>query len=718
MLELRLHIGLSILAVILFGAAPASAQAPPCDSLKALYDEWKFEEAYSLMLKENLNCDDADAKIIQAKVLGANGRYRPALNLLRKMEITDNVLREITRIEELSILELSPTGAIVKPLDTANSSANDLVGLEVQDRLVVLNDAERVISDFPRKRTVQNAFYPSSPNGPLGKQIESKAYWAVEPGAVLGDSIYLLSVLKPAPYQNTSKPAKWYIAAHETRTGLEKSEMNLVDPGYSLKHTAVDGNEIYVSSDRPGGHGGFDIWKVSWDGEKYHSWQNMGDVVNSPADEYFPALHGDTLLFASNQPGRGYGGYDIYGYTSGLNRSFNMGVPINSPYNDFNPIAVNGELKYISSSRISRTDMDVFKVEFFDSDLFFSELYGRIQSEEGNLRGEVITVTNASGTYRKDVVLDENGYFRLHHIKGMEDYQIDLNGLRLAKRSKLLLYNDRGILIKDVDIKEGEALRFTLLTPEDYYLEKLENRDESILEVDILGTVETDDTNRPPLVIYLEDGNGDLIGISKTDSAGLFSFNSVLPDDRYTIRTEVRDPNATIRIFNALGEELEVIYPDGGTEYVYVRLTSDDDVITITNEENIPVKISQREVFNLPAIYYGVNEYALSDSGKEKTRNLIDLLKNNPEVSIELSGHTDSRGDAAYNLRLSQRRIDAVMDYLEDSGVNRSRFRGSGYGEKKLLNRCVDGAPCTEEEHAANRRTEIRIYQDPLNKSK
>ncbi len=706
-----------LFALMLIMGLPATAQNDSCDSLKVLFQAEKFEEAYSFMLKENLKCTGNNA-MYQVKVLSANGRFRPALAMLRKMQISDEILREITRIEELSLLEIVPTGASILPMDSVNSDANDLACIELNDQLIVLNDSERIISDFPQKRTLKNAFYPGFPEGKIKRQIDAKEYWAVEPGATLGDSIYLLSVLRPAPYKKSSAPADWYVAAHEINSGSAVVEMNLIDPEHSLKHPAVRGSEIYVSSDRPDGFGGFDIWKVKWDGENFRNWKNMGEVVNSSADEYFPTWHGDTLLFASNRTDRGYGGYDIYGFVSDKGRSFNMGVPVNSPYNDFNPTAVKETFKYLSSSRSPRTKLDVYRVEFFDPGLFFPELFGRIQTNGGNLAGESITLTSASGAYTKDVVLDEDGYFRLSHIKGMENYKINLNDLQLSEKAKLLLYNDRGVLIKDIPIKKGEEIQFRLLAPEDYYLEKLENRDESILEVDILGAVETDITNKPPLVIYLEDSKGELIGVSKTDSSGIFSFNSVLPDDRYTIRTEVRDPNALIRIFNAKGEEIQTIDPSGATEFIYVRLSSEDEVITITNEENVKVKISQLEIFNLPAIYYGLNEYELSEDGRLKTQNLIELLKNNPDVSIELSGHTDARGEARYNMRLSQKRIDAVIEHLVSSGINRSRINGTGYGESKLLNRCSDGVECTEVEHAANRRTEIRIFQDPLNKSK
>jgi len=68
-----------------------------------------------------------------------------------------------------------------------------------------------------------------------------------------------------------------------------------------------------------------------------------------------------------------------------------------------------------------------------------------------------------------------------------------------------------------------------------------------------------------------------------------------------------------------------------------------------------------------------------------------------------------SRGNDDYNLKLSQRRADAAVNYLVSKGISRSRLVAKGYGETRLLNHCGNGVNCSEEQHQENRRTEIKI---------
>lgn len=89
--------------------------------------------------------------------------------------------------------------------------------------------------------------------------------------------------------------------------------------------------------------------------------------------------------------------------------------------------------------------------------------------------------------------------------------------------------------------------------------------------------------------------------------------------------------------------------------------------------------------------------------------NVVSVMKQNPSLKIELSSHTDSRGNDKYNLELSQRRAEAAVNYLVANGIERNRLIAKGYGETKLLNRCANGVNCSEEEHQANRRTEIKV---------
>lgn len=81
----------------------------------------------------------------------------------------------------------------------------------------------------------------------------------------------------------------------------------------------------------------------------------------------------------------------------------------------------------------------------------------------------------------------------------------------------------------------------------------------------------------------------------------------------------------------------------------------------------------------------------------------------NPTLRVQLGSHTDSRGDNAYNLDLSEKRAKSAIDYIIASGVPKKNISGKGYGETQLVNGCKDGTQCAEEQHQQNRRTEFLI---------
>jgi outer membrane protein OmpA-like peptidoglycan-associated protein len=84
-------------------------------------------------------------------------------------------------------------------------------------------------------------------------------------------------------------------------------------------------------------------------------------------------------------------------------------------------------------------------------------------------------------------------------------------------------------------------------------------------------------------------------------------------------------------------------------------------------------------------------------------------MQDNPDVKVEVGSHTDCRSSSVYNQKLSQNRANASVDYVVSQGISRDRITGKGYGESKLLNECADGVKCSEEQHAINRRTEMKV---------
>jgi hypothetical protein len=92
------------------------------------------------------------------------------------------------------------------------------------------------------------------------------------------------------------------------------------------------------------------------------------------------------------------------------------------------------------------------------------------------------------------------------------------------------------------------------------------------------------------------------------------------------------------------------------------------------------------------------------DAAIELQKILIQLQKI-PEINMHIESHTDSRGEDAYNLALSDKRAAATMAWFIDKGIAKERLSAKGYGEEQLVNECSNGVKCTEKEHLLNRRS-------------
>lgn len=121
-------------------------------------------------------------------------------------------------------------------------------------------------------------------------------------------------------------------------------------------------------------------------------------------------------------------------------------------------------------------------------------------------------------------------------------------------------------------------------------------------------------------------------------------------------------------------------------------------------------KINIDDSFKIENIRYDLNKWDIRPDAAKELDNLVQILRDNPNIVVELGSHTDSRASDDYNLKLSQKRAEAAVKYIIEKGkIPSNRISAKGYGETKLLNKCDDGVACTELEHAMNRRTEIRI---------
>ncbi|TNE59064.1 MAG: OmpA family protein [Bacteroidetes bacterium] len=195
------------------------------------------------------------------------------------------------------------------------------------------------------------------------------------------------------------------------------------------------------------------------------------------------------------------------------------------------------------------------------------------------------------------------------------------------------------------------------------------------------------------------------------------------PNGRYkTVKRQVIDTPATYREVEIPAEyvtlQKRVLVRDAVVDSVEVKPELREEVFLVRDQsgEKSTEGYEWKKIecslldFNLLPIYYNLNSAALTAEARSVIdEKLLKLMLKRPEIRVEINSHTDSRSSDDFNLELSKRRAQGVVDYLVSRGIRRSRLEYHGYGETQLVNHCGNGVDCTEEQHAENRRTEFRV---------
>jgi OmpA-OmpF porin, OOP family len=137
------------------------------------------------------------------------------------------------------------------------------------------------------------------------------------------------------------------------------------------------------------------------------------------------------------------------------------------------------------------------------------------------------------------------------------------------------------------------------------------------------------------------------------------------------------------------------------------------DSVEINNEEITPVNkdiylqpIEVGVTVRLKNIYFDFDKTTLKKESYVELNKVVDFLKQNGHVEVEISGHTDNKGSDDYNGTLSQGRSQAVVDYIVSQGIESFRLTAHGYGESKPID-----SNDTDEGRANNRRVEFTILK-------
>ncbi len=194
-------------------------------------------------------------------------------------------------------------------------------------------------------------------------------------------------------------------------------------------------------------------------------------------------------------------------------------------------------------------------------------------------------------------------------------------------------------------------------------------------------------------VIVLSDKTMKEVARQKTKADGSFAFDKVdCKDLYYYLRAEIGD-YVTTEVKVDLNVEGDVFY----------------EFMIKPREIAIDKDVDLAKVLNIKEIYFDLDKSDIRPDAAVELAKIVEVMRENPKMKIDIRSHTDSRASDEYNLRLSDRRAKSTLEWIVKQGIERKRLTAKGYGETQLVNGCSNGVPCTEEEHQANRRSEFII---------
>ncbi len=455
------------------------------------------------------------------------------------------------------------------------------------------------------------------------------------------------------------------------------------DMTYNVCHPAIspDASMLVFASDMPGGSGGMDLYlcRKSGSGE-WSQPQNISEL-NTYGNEKFPSfVDGGSLAFSSDAL-PGMGGMDIFisEYSgSRFGTPTNPGAIINSTQNDFGLATMDYKKSgYLTTNR--NTQSPRYEVIHYTTTPAETIVETLEPTKKLNvlvldkytdipLPGVQVHITKSDGT--KVATLETNA-------EGKISTDIPRGTVATVSGTK----NDISTTTAQVGLLDYES-------DDAVIFKKLYHNDPRFT---LIGEVRERKSKSPVSSVRVKlDNESKGTSVEEVSARdGSFSFQLEQNSD-YTVKGHKSGiySNSTSATTKGLDRSTTL----------YAKLYLNVDIVCLGNN------------LVIDNIYYDYDKSNIRQDARKPLNELVDLLNDYPDMRIELSSHTDSRGSTEYNDKLSQDRAESAVRYLSSRGISSSRMVAKGYGERNPYVKC---SSCTEAQHQSNRRTEIQILECP-----
>lgn len=640
------------------------------------------------------------------------------LKMVGQCEEANNRYRVYLRLKGISAGDLCTeveTGeweykVTMEHLPYVNSAGSDFAATPWGDRLLFTTDREftrpGAIHDSWTMRNFTSMFYAERDKSGQWRSVKRlrdldgrfhDGAAVLDPG---GSILYFTRSHASILNNNGMRDLSLHAAVRKGNGWAEKGLLPFSVPNYATAHPAMttDGQVLVFSSDMPGGYGGMDLYRVVRQSGVWGRPENLGPEINSQGNELFPSISADGYLFYASDGLAGFGGLDVFAAApeeDGTWRiSRNLGQEINSSYDDFALYPLPGRRSgYMSTNRPGGLGLD--DIYAWTSDKPLGErgfatgellvLDAETQLPVANARiqfGKQVLSTNNAGRVRiKSTVFgpqtlraEADGF--MPATAGVELPSQDLQTIRLVPA----VYQPFLFQARDINTQDpvtGASYEVFEFLPGGQMLPV--NRETAYQAFDKVGR---------------ENQKTDAVTPAGKDIPWILDARK-----RYQVRAKAE---------GYLSGFLELTAPAivGNGPLTWKMVDLEPLILGIKEED-----LTEGASFRLDGIYYDYNKADIRLDARGNLDELARLMTKYPGMMIELSSHTDSRGNDFYNLDLSQRRADAAIEYLNRLGIAADRMVARGYGERKPVNKCKDGVKCQEDEHQLNRRTEFRIIK-------
>ena len=218
----------------------------------------------------------------------------------------------------------------------------------------------------------------------------------------------------------------------------------------------------------------------------------------------------------------------------------------------------------------------------------------------------------------------------------------------------------------------------------------------------LLTGIVVDEDSQEPIAnarVVLYDSTENKLKELTSDAQGKYDFGIVECDTKLKIRAEKPTYNTN---------EITVIIPkESGT--------TDSKVALELTEKPLKPGDDLRTALGIDIIYFDLDKSNIRPDAAVELAKVLEVMKEYPNMKIDVRSHTDCRQTAKYNEALSDRRAKSTIAWLIKNGIAADRLTGRGYGESQLVNDCgcepTNQSNCTEEQHQKNRRSEFIIMR-------